>query len=118
MEQPAYADKLPEQEQEQEQQRTNDCIALEQQNEAIRAEARNKNALCAALVQLVSSVEALKEAVAAFGIEETLTILASADQVYGLSQPLLLLDRVRNDVDEFLAKITSLNDSNQPLSAE
>lgn len=107
MKQLAYTGTLPEQEQ----QRTNACIALEQQNEAIRAEVRNKNALCAALVQLVSSVETLKEAVKAFGIEETLAILAGADQIYGASQPLLLLANVRADVDEFLAKATALHNT-------
>lgn len=95
---------------EQEQQRFNASIELKQQNEDIKADC--KNTLRSALVQIVSSIETLKDAVAAIGIKETLVILASADDVCGLNNPLLLLANIRNDVDNFLTHSKAIkNDS-------
>jgi hypothetical protein len=103
--QAGYAGILPEQEQ----QRFNAGIELKQQNEAIQAECKNKNALRSALVQLASSIETLRDAVTAFGIQETLVILSSADDVYGINDPLLLLATIRSDVDDFLARSNAVN---------
>jgi hypothetical protein len=100
-----YAGTLPEQEQ----QRFNAGIDLRHQNEDIQADLKNKNTLRSALVQIVSSIESLKDAVAAFGIKETLIILSSADEVYGVSNPLLLLANIRNDIDDFLTSSNAIN---------
>jgi hypothetical protein len=62
-------------------------------------------------VQIVSSIETLKDAVTAFGIKETLVILGSTDDVCGLSNPLLLLTNIRNDVDDFLADSQAINNN-------
>ena len=43
------------------------------------------------MVQIASSVETLKDAVTAFGIKETLSILSSINEVSGMSSPLLFL---------------------------
>ena len=110
--QAGYAGTLPEQEQ----QRFNAGIELKQQNEDIQADLKNKNILRSALVQIVSSIETLKDAVTAFGIKETLVILASADDVCGLSNPLLLLANIRNDVDDFLTNSKAINNDSQPRS--
>lgn len=104
--QDGYAGQLPEQEQ----QRFNAGIELRQENEAIQTECKNKNTLHSALVQIVSSIETLKDAVTVFGIKETLVILSSADDIYGMSNPLLLLASIRNDVDDFLSQSNVIND--------
>ena len=104
--QDGYAGKLPEQEQ----QRFNAGIELRQENEAIQTECKNKNTLRSALVQIASSIETLKDAVTVFGIKETLIILSSADDIYGMSNPLLLLASIRNDVDDFLSQSNVIND--------
>lgn len=99
-----------------EQQRFNAGLELKQQTEDIQAECKNKNTLRSALVQIVSSIETLKDAVTAFGVKETLAILSSADDVHSISHPLLLLTAIRNDVDEFLKSSTVINndDSKEP----
>lgn len=103
--QDGYAGKLPEQEQ----QRFNAGIEFRQKNEAIQTECKNKNTLRSALVQIASSIETLKDAVTVFGIKETLVILSSADESYGMSNPLLLLASIRNDVDDFLSSSSAIN---------
>ena len=103
--QDGYAGTLPEQEQ----QRFNAGIELRQENEAIQTECKNKNTLRSALVQIASSIETLKDAVTVFGIKETLIILSSADDIYGMSNPLLLLACIRNDVDDFLSSSSAIN---------
>jgi hypothetical protein len=110
--QDGYAGTLPEQEQ----QRFNAGIELQQQAEDIQADCKNKNALRSALVQIASSIETLKEAVTTFGIQETLVILSSADDVYGMSNPLLLLSAIRSDVDELLARANAINPDNKARS--
>ena len=104
--QDGYAGKLPEQEQ----QRFNAGIELRQENEAIQTECKNKNTLRSALVQIVSSIETLKDAVTVFGIKETLVILSSADGVSNINNPILLLASIRNDVDDFLRQSNVIND--------
>ena len=103
--QDGYAGKLPEQEQ----QRFNAGIEFRQKNEAIQTECKNKNTLRSALVQIASSIETLKDAMTVFGIKETLVILSSADESYGMSNPLLLLASIRNDVDDFLSSSSAIN---------
>ncbi len=93
---------------EQEQQQFNVGIERKQQNEDVQAECKNKNTLCSALVQIVSSIKTLREAVAAFGITETLDILSSTDDVHGMNNPLLLLTYIRNEVDDFLTSSNAL----------
>lgn len=93
---------------EQEQQKFNTGIELKQQNEDIQADCKNKSVLCSALVQIVSSVKTLKEAVTAFGISETLTILSSTD-VHCMNNPLLLLTNTRNEIDDFLTSADAIN---------
>jgi len=110
--QAGYAGSLPEQEQE----RFNAGIELKQQNEDIQAELKNKNILRSALVQIVSSVETLKDAVTAFGIKETLVILASADDIHALNNPLLLLANIRNDVDDFLTNSKAISNDSKSRS--
>lgn len=110
--QAGYAGTLPEQEQ----QRFNAGIELKQQNEDIQAELKNKNILRSALVQIVSSIEILKDAVTAFGIKETLVILASADDIHALNNPLLLLANIRNDVDDFLTNSKAISNDSKPRS--
>ena len=112
--QDGYAGKLPEQEQ----QRFNAGIELRQENEAIQTECKNKNTLRSALVQIVSSIETLKDAVTVFGIKETLVILSSADDIYGMSNPLLLLASIRNDVDDFLSSSSAINNDKNPDSLQ
>ena len=104
--QDGYAGKLPKQEQ----QRFNAGIELRQENEAIQTECKNKNTLRSALVQIVSSIETLKDAVTVFGIKETLVILSSADGVSNKNNPILLLASIRNDVDDFLRQSNVIND--------
>ena len=104
--QDGYAGKLPKQEQ----QRFNAGIELRQENEAIQTECKNKNTLRSALVQIVSSIETLKDAVTVFGIKETLVILSSADGVSNKNNPLLLLATIKNDVDDFLRQSNVIND--------
>lgn len=104
--QDGYAGKLPEQEQ----QRFNAGIELRQENEAIQTECKNKNTLRSALVQIVSSIETLKDAVTVFGIKETLVILSSADGVSNINNPILLLATIKNDVDDFLRQSNVIND--------
>ena len=104
--QDGYAGQLPEQEQ----QRFNAGIELRQENGAIQTECKNKNTLRSALVQIASSIETLKDAVTVFGIKETLVILSSVDDIYGISNPLLLLASIRNDVDDFLRQSNVIND--------
>ena len=105
--QAGYAGALPEQEQ----QRFNAGIELKQQSEDIQVDCKNKNTLRSALVQIVSSIETLKDAVTAFGIKETLVILSCTDDIYGVSNPLLLLANVRNDVDDFLINSIAINNN-------
>ena len=112
--QDGYAGKLPEQEQ----QRFNAGIELRQENEAIQTECKNKNTLRSALVQIASSIETLKDAVTVFGIKETLIILSSADDIYGMSNPLLLLACIRNDVDDFLSSSSAINNDKNPDSLQ
>ncbi|WAK03159.1 ParB/RepB/Spo0J family partition protein [Methylobacter sp. YRD-M1] len=107
--QAGYAGSLPEQDQ----QRFNAGIELKRRNEDIQAECKNKNALRSALVQLASSVETLKDAVTAFGIRETLIILSSADVVYGMNDPLLLLANIRKDIDNFLTNANAITNHNK-----
>ena len=104
--QDGYAGKLPKQEQ----QRFNAGIELRQENEAIQTECKNKNTLRSALVQIVSSIETLKDAVTVFGIKETLVILSSADGVSNINNPILLLATIKNDVDDFLRQSNVIND--------
>ena len=104
--QDGYAGMLPAQEQ----QRFNAGIELKQQNEDMQSECKNKNRLCSALVQIASSVETLKEAVTAFGIKETLSILSSINEVSGMSSPLLLLANIRSDLDDFLSCANAINE--------
>lgn len=104
--QDGYAGKLPGQEQ----QRFNAGIELRQENEAIQTECKNKNTLRSALVQIVSSIETLKDAVTVFGIKETLVILSSADGVSNINNPILLLATIKNDVDDFLRQSNVIND--------
>lgn len=96
--QDGHAGLLPEQEQQQ----FNASIEVKRQNEDMQTECKNRNTLRSILVQLVSSVETLKDAVTAFGIEETLIILSNADDIYEMSDPLLLLANIRKDIDNFL----------------
>ena len=110
--QDGYAGMLPVQEQ----QRFNAGIELKQQNEDMQSECKNKNRLRSALVQIASSVETLKDAVTAFGIEETLRILSSANEVSGMSSPLLLLANIRSDLDDFLSCSNAINDEVKPHS--
>ena len=112
--QDGYAGTLPEQEQ----QRFNAGIELRQENEAIQTECKNKNTLRSALVQIASSIETLKDAVTVFGIKETLIILSSADDIYGMSNPLLLLACIRNDVDDFLSSSSAINNDKNPDSLQ
>ena len=112
--QDGYAGKLPKQEQ----QRFNAGIELRQENEAIQTECKNKNTLRSALVQIASSIETLKDAVTVFGIKETLIILSSADDIYGMSNPLLLLACIRNDVDDFLSSSSAINNDKNPDSLQ
>ena len=112
--QDGYAGTLPEQEQ----QRFNAGIELRQENEAIQTECKNKNTLRSALVQIASSIETLKDAVTVFGIKETLVILSSADDIYGMSNPLLLLACIRNDVDDFLSSSSAINNDKNPDSLQ
>lgn len=112
--QDGYAGTLPEQEQ----QRFNAGIELSQENEAIQTECKNKNTLRSALVQIASSIETLKDAVTVFGIKETLVILSSADDIYGMSNPLLLLACIRNDVDDFLSSSSAINNDKNPDSLQ
>ena len=112
--QDGYAGQLPEQEQ----QRFNAGIELRQENEAIQTECKNKNTLRSALVQIASSIETLKDAVTVFGIKETLIILSSADDIYGMSNPLLLLACIRNDVDDFLSSSSAINNDKNPDSLQ
>ena len=112
--QDGYAGTLPEQEQ----QYFNAGIELKKQNEDIQTECRNKNTLRSALVQIVSSIETLKDAVTVFGIKETLIILSSADDIYGMSNPLLLLACIRNDVDDFLSSSSAINNDKNPDSLQ
>jgi hypothetical protein len=112
--QDGYAGKLPKQEQ----QRFNAGIELRQENEAIQTECKNKNTLRSALVQIASSIETLKDAVTVFGIKETLVILSSADDIYGMSNPLLLLACIRNDVDDFLSSSSAINNDKNPDSLQ
>ena len=112
--QDGYAGTLPEQEQ----QRFNAGIELSQENEAIQTECKNKNTLRSALVQIASSIETLKDAVTVFGIKETLIILSSADDIYGMSNPLLLLACIRNDVDDFLSSSSAINNDKNPDSLQ
>ena len=112
--QDGYAGTLPEQEQ----QRFNAGIELRQENEAIQTECKNKNTLRSALVQIASSIETLKDAVTVFGIKETLIILSSADDSYGMSNPLLLLACIRNDVDDFLSSSSAINNDKNPDSLQ
>ena len=67
-------------------------------------------------MQIVSSVETLKDAVTAFGIKETLVILASADDIHALNNPLLLLANIRNDVDDFLTNSKAINNDSKARS--
>ena len=62
------------------------------------------------MVQIASSVETLKDAVTAFGIKETLSILSSINEVSGMSSPLLLLANIRNDLDDFLSCANAINE--------
>jgi hypothetical protein len=71
-----------------------------------------------ALVQITSSVETLKDAVTAFGIEETLMILSSANEVSGMSSPLLLLANIRSDLDDFLSCSNAINDEVKPHNSQ
>ena len=112
--QDGYAGKLPEQDQ----QRFNAGIELRQENEAIQTECKNKNTLRSALVQIASSIETLKDAVTVFGIKETLIILSSPDDIYGMSNPLLLLACIRNDVDDFLSSSSAINNDKNPDSLQ
>ena len=112
--QDGYAGTLPEQEQ----QRFNAGIELRQENEAIQTECKNKNTLRSALVQIASSIETLKDAVTVFGIKETLIILSSPDDIYGMSNPLLLLACIRNDVDDFLSSSSAINNDKNPDSLQ
>jgi|GEM_PF-3191584 hypothetical protein len=102
--QDGYAGVLPEQEQQQ----FNAGIELKQQNEDIQVECKNKNTLCSALAQIVSSITTLREAVATFGITETLDILSSTDDTHGMNNPLLLLTYIRNEVDDFLTSSNAI----------
>lgn len=112
--QDGYAGTLPEEEQ----QYFNAGIELKKQNEDIQTECRNKNTLRSALVQIASSIETLKDAVTVFGIKETLVILSSADDIYGMSNPLLLLACIRNDVDDFLSSSSAINNDKNPDSLQ
>jgi flagellar biosynthesis regulator FlaF len=112
--QEGYAGMLPVQEQH----RFNAAIELKQQNEDIQSECNNKNRLRLALVQITSSVETLKDAVTAFGIEETLMILSSANEVSGMSSPLLLLANIRSDLDDFLSCSNAINDEVKPHNSQ
>ena len=76
------------------------------------------NADIQALVQIASSVETLKDAVTAFGIEETLKILSSANEVSSMSSPLLLLANIRSDLDDFLSCSNAINDKVKPHSVQ
>ena len=110
--QAGYADALPELEQ----RRFNEGIELVRQNDDIQADCKNTNTLRSALVQIVSAIETLKDAVTAFGIKETLVILSSADDIYGLSNPLLLLTKIRSDVDDFLRDSKVINSDTKEQS--
>ena len=112
--QDGYAGMLPAQEQ----QRFNAGIELKQQNEDMQSECKNKNRLRSALVQIASSVETLKDAVTAFGIAETLIILSSANEVSGMSSPLLLLANIRSDLDDFLSCSNAIYDEVKPHSVQ
>ena len=112
--QEGYAGLLPDQEQH----RFNAAIELKQQSEDIQSECNNKNRLRLALVQITSSVETLKDAVTAFGIEETLMILSSANEVSGMSSPLLLLANIRSDLDDFLSCSNAINDEVKPHNSQ
>ena len=61
-------------------------------------------------MQIVSSIETLKDALTVFGIKETLVILSSADGVSNINNPILLLASIRNDVDDFLRQSNVIND--------
>lgn len=110
--QAGYAGALPEQEQ----QRFNAGIELKQQNEAIQADCKNKNTLRSALLQIVSSIETLKDGVAAFGIKDALVILSTSDGLYEQSNPLLLLANIKNDINEFLGHADAINTDNKARS--
>ena len=110
--QAGYAEVLPEQEQ----QRFNAGIELKQQTEELQADLKNKNTLRSALVQIVFSIETLKDAVTAFGIKETLVILSSADDVCGLNNPLLLLATIKNDIDDFLTNSEAIDNGSKTRS--
>jgi hypothetical protein len=110
--QSGFAGALPEPEQQQ----FNVEIELKKQNQDIQADCKNRNTLRSALVQLVTSVETLKEAVAAFGIQETLDILSNMDDIYNINNPLVLLANIRKEVDLILVSSDSIYSKSNPRS--
>ena len=91
-------------------------MELLQKNDKLQVDLNNINPLRSALVQIISSVETLKEATHRVGFKETLKVLGSADDVYEETNPLLLLANIRRDIDHILADPRLISKDRKPRS--